>query len=243
MIYHLYYYFLVSNTPRLILNFYEFFINEAFQESSKPSGCFYLPHWVLVTTSVSLVLITSNASTNFFIYCFVNTAFREELTRHGKVLLRRLGIDKVCNLASSCTKNNPEVIVLTTTNDVGNKSKEMDGMNDVTLATDLSKANSKKDGLATIIESSNPTDTSMLTAAVKHKSSCGSQDTMNGHNHSKIENGNDEAIHVDKVQPLKVSTISLHNGSDVLVETEKLLQPSQPETVVKIYCDYDAVRV
>ena len=120
----------MSNTPRLILNFYEFFINEAFQESSKPSstGCFYLPHWVLVTTSVSLVLITSNASTNFFIYCFVNTAFREELTRHGKVLIRRLRIDKICNLASSCRKNKPEVIVLTTANEVGNGSREMDAL-------------------------------------------------------------------------------------------------------------------
>ena len=242
-IYNFLFHLIVSNTPRLILNFYEFFINEAFQESSKPSGCFYLPHWVLVTTSVSLVLITSNASTNFFIYCFVNTAFREELTRHGKVLIRRLRIDKVCNLASSCTKNNPEVILLTSTNDVRNKTRKMDGIADMTLATDISKANTKKDGPEAIKEASNPTDISMLSDAVEHKSSCGFVNSNNGHNKPQIENGNDEAIHVDKVQPLKVSTISLHNGSDGLVETEKLLQPSQPETVVKIYCDYDAVRV
>ena len=173
----------------------------------------------------------------------MNTAFREELTRHGKVLIRRLRIDKVCNLASCCTKNNPEVIILTTTNDVGNKTRKMDGIADVTLATDISKAETKKDGLEAIKEASNPSDTSMLTDALEHKSSYGLVDAKNGHTNPHIENGNDEAIHVDKVQPLKVSTISSHNGSDGFVETEKLLRPSQPETVVKIYCDYDAVRV
>ena len=234
----------MSNTPRLILNFYEFFINEAFQESSKPNptGCFYLPHWVLVTTSVSLVLITSNASTNFFIYCFVNTAFREELTRHGKVLIRRLRIDKVCNLASSCRKNKPEVIVLTTTNDVGNGSREMDALADVTMATDITKAGSKKDGLETTIEASDPTEKLMPTSAVEHKSSCGPEDRNNVPNNRHIENGNDEAIHVDKVQPLRVSNLTLNNGSDGFV-SEKLHPLTQPETVVKIYCDYDAVRV
>ena len=99
--------FIVSNTPRLILNFYEFFINEAFQEASNPStsNCFPLPHWVLVTTSISLVLITSNASTNFFIYCFVNTAFREELHRYGRM-------NKMSILKSS-TSNEPDYLFLT----------------------------------------------------------------------------------------------------------------------------------
>ena len=66
----------------------------------------------MVTTSVSLVLITSNASTNFFIYCFVNNAFREELSRHWKVLTRRSGIDRAYNFALSWRKRKPEVVVL-----------------------------------------------------------------------------------------------------------------------------------
>ena len=39
----------------------------------------------MLLTSVSLVLMTINSSVNFFIYCFANTTFRQELyDRMGK---------------------------------------------------------------------------------------------------------------------------------------------------------------
>lgn len=45
------------------------------------NACYRLPSWVMVTTLVSLLLMTINASINFFIYCWINTTFRKELTR------------------------------------------------------------------------------------------------------------------------------------------------------------------
>ena len=35
--------------------------------------------WILLLTSTSHVLLTINASMNFFLYCIMSTAFREEL--------------------------------------------------------------------------------------------------------------------------------------------------------------------
>jgi Na+(H+)/acetate symporter ActP len=68
--------FFVCNVPRIVLNFYEFFTIEDFREDNE---CYVLPLWVMVMTSVSVVLMTINSSVNFFIYCLVNTKFREEL--------------------------------------------------------------------------------------------------------------------------------------------------------------------
>lgn len=68
--------YMVCNTPRLILNFYEFFSIDLFRRN--PNLCFRMPTWVEVMTSVNLVIITFNSSVNYFIYCACNTTFREE---------------------------------------------------------------------------------------------------------------------------------------------------------------------
>ena len=69
--------YLITNTPRIILNFYEFTTIDHFREDSK-SFCYYLPPWVVILTSISMVLITLNSSINFFIYCVCNTSFRQQ---------------------------------------------------------------------------------------------------------------------------------------------------------------------
>jgi len=195
----------------------------------------------MVTTSVSLVLITSNASTNFFIYCFVNNAFREELSRHWKVLTRRLGIDKAYNFALGWRKSKPEVVVLEADNIANSGNIEMSDRSR-TVATDLPKG-SKTDCLETIMEASNPTDNASPTIEFKeHNESC-IEEEINGHNNKHKQIGNNtEAIQVDEMQPLNVTTIHLNRHSDRLASSKKSLT-IQPETVVKIYCDYDAVRV
>ena len=194
----------------------------------------------MVTTSVSLVLITSNASTNFFIYCFVNNAFREELSRHWKVLTRRLGIDKAYNFAQSWHKSKPEVVVLETDNIANSQNIEMDDRSR-TIATDiLNRSKTSDNCLETIVEASNTTDNARTEIEIEeHKAS----EEINGHKNKHTQIGNNaEAIQVDERQPLNVTAIHFNRHSDRLASSKKSLT-IQPETVVKIYCDYDAVRV
>ena len=43
------------------------------------NGCGGMALWILLLTSTSHVLLTINASMNFFLYCIMSTAFRNEL--------------------------------------------------------------------------------------------------------------------------------------------------------------------
>ena len=55
------------------MNFYEFFSIDAFRKNrDNEASCNLLPLWVMVMTSVSLLLMTINSSINFFIYCLVS---------------------------------------------------------------------------------------------------------------------------------------------------------------------------
>jgi hypothetical protein len=57
-----------------MLNFYEFFSIDAFRKNrDNETSCNLLPLWVMVMTSVSLLLMAINSSINFFIYCLVMT--------------------------------------------------------------------------------------------------------------------------------------------------------------------------
>lgn len=67
--------FLVCNLPRIILNCYEVFIITKIDDQDP---CFTLPAWVLIINLVNLVLMVTNSSINFFVYCFVNTTFRRQ---------------------------------------------------------------------------------------------------------------------------------------------------------------------
>lgn len=76
--------FLVCNVPRIVLNFYEMLTINAFRENVD-NICFQLPEWVMITTSLSLLLMTINSSINFLIYCFLNPTFRTEFVRRAKL--------------------------------------------------------------------------------------------------------------------------------------------------------------
>ena len=68
--------FLVCNLPRIILNCYEVFIITKVELE-----CFTLPAWVIVINLVNHVLMVTNSSINFFVYCFVNTTFRAQFLK------------------------------------------------------------------------------------------------------------------------------------------------------------------
>ena len=226
---------IVSNTPRLILNFYEFFINEAFQEASNPStsNCFPLPHWVLVTTSISLVLITSNASTNFFIYCFVNTAFREEFQRYGKVWIARLRLDKAYHYAMRMRRRKPEVVVIETENTSNGNRIEMNCKDDNTVATEICVERNEKP-IRGQTHNENVIPGKALDPEVSNNGNVSKTDHETSHG----------AIHIEETHPLNVAVICVNGEPDESSkENKSSLLTIQPETVVKIYCDYDAVRV
>ena len=66
-------------------------------QANKNNDCFVLPSWVYVLSSVSVLLMAANSSTNFFVYCLVNATFRRELmARAGPVkrLLKLFGRPK-----------------------------------------------------------------------------------------------------------------------------------------------------
>ena len=76
----------------------------------------------------------------------------------------------------------------------------------------------------------------------EHEKPC-EKEEINGRNHKHTQIGNNiEAIQVDEMQPLNAASIQFNRHSDRLASSTKSLT-IQPETVVKIYCDYDAVRV
>ena len=66
--------FFVSHAPRILLNFYEFFAIEEFKDP-----CYHIPLWAMILTCVSLLFMTINSSVNFFVYCFANSLFRQEI--------------------------------------------------------------------------------------------------------------------------------------------------------------------
>ena len=89
--------YFITNTPRIILNFYEFFTIDTFREN-KDNFCYLLPTWVMIMTSISLVLITFNSSINFFIYCVCNTIFQQQFVKHWKLFK-----SKICPQSQCCS--------------------------------------------------------------------------------------------------------------------------------------------
>lgn len=95
--------FLVCNVPRIVLNTYEVFTVNIFKKNVD-NECYRLPLWVMITNSLSLILMTMNSSTNFFVYCFLNPSFRKEFFRrlHEFVAkFRKPGINGSSNMPMS----------------------------------------------------------------------------------------------------------------------------------------------
>ena len=86
--------FFVSHAPRILLNFYEFFAIEEFKDP-----CYHIPLWAMILTCVSLLFMTINSSVNFFVYCFANSLFRQE------ILQRWSKIKEFCSFRSNDQSN------------------------------------------------------------------------------------------------------------------------------------------
>ena len=72
--------FVLCHSLRIILNIEEV-ANRARNTDKKDSlGCSPLRFWAVVLIPISSLLIQVNASANFFIYCFCDTAFKQVLT-------------------------------------------------------------------------------------------------------------------------------------------------------------------
>jgi len=89
--------FLVSNTPRLILNLFEFGVHGNGNNSSdsdsdyETCGCNISPAWYSVMISVSHFFLTINSSINFLIYCSVGEKFKMIVLRFCRNILATSG--------------------------------------------------------------------------------------------------------------------------------------------------------
>ena len=90
--------FFVSHAPRILLNFYEFFAIEEFKDP-----CYHIPLWAMILTCVSLLFMTINSSVNFFVYCFANSLFRQE------ILQRWSKIKDFCSFGSNNDQSNHQL--------------------------------------------------------------------------------------------------------------------------------------
>ena len=185
------------------------------------------------------MLITSNASTNFFIYCFVNNAFREELSRYWKTLIRRLGLDKAYNVAFSWHKSKPEVVVLEGDNISSIARIEMNNK-EATLATNIQA--SSVECVEPLLEASYSANNIEPTKELECNEMCVLGEITNGKYKIRADCKNEEAIQTEESQSVKVATISVNDDSHKITKHPQNSEIS-PETVVKIYCDYDAVRL
>merc|ERR1719336_2122283 len=66
--------FLISNTPRLILNLTEYSVHT--KTAGGDCECDLTPTWFSVTISINHLLLTTNSSINFLIYCSVGEKFK-----------------------------------------------------------------------------------------------------------------------------------------------------------------------
>ena len=86
-------FYLIFHFPRFLINLHEFFHLDIIKEIMNGSEeyqkrCDSFPIWVLACTSVSNCLLTFNSSCNFFIYCFMNSIFREVACQWGSKVFK-----------------------------------------------------------------------------------------------------------------------------------------------------------
>ena len=72
--------FFICHTPRFIINIHEF-LNLDLLKKGMDNNCDSFPVWALASTSVSHCLMTLNSSSNFYIYCFMCSTFRDVLRK------------------------------------------------------------------------------------------------------------------------------------------------------------------
>ena len=70
--------FLVSHTPRTILNLEEWIYAEEY-ENARKKNCYWVQYWTLFLTPISHLLLQVNSMSSAFIYCIFNSLFREAM--------------------------------------------------------------------------------------------------------------------------------------------------------------------
>ena len=70
--------FLISHSPRIILNFEEWVYLKNAKEALK-NGCVWVQYWTLLLIPVSHLLLQLNCSSSLFVYCLFNTLFRDTI--------------------------------------------------------------------------------------------------------------------------------------------------------------------
>merc|ERR1712032_1210786 len=98
--------FLVSNTPRLILNLTEFGVHGSpdKDDDEEQCHCEVSPVWYSVTISISHFLLTVNSSINFLIYCSVGEKFQTIVLGHCKSLFRTRGPPSGEEVVGNCLR-------------------------------------------------------------------------------------------------------------------------------------------
>ena len=70
--------FFICHTPRFIINIHEFLFLDVLKKGLE-SDCDRFPIWAFASASVSHCLMTLNSGSNFYIYCFMCSTFRNVL--------------------------------------------------------------------------------------------------------------------------------------------------------------------
>ena len=114
--------FVLFHVLRVILNIEEFVTLDN-QRIAKEMGCEWLQYWTIIAAPLSHLLLQINSSINFFIYCFFNKSFRDELVSWTSVILN------VCRTKGELreglsTENNLCTIPLTLDHQINNNVEE-----------------------------------------------------------------------------------------------------------------------
>ena len=78
--------FIFCHSIRIILNFYEMFVDLTPQMHSEcaTAGKSGVARWVLIASPFSELMLIVNSSVNMIIYCCLNTVFRRQISSCGK---------------------------------------------------------------------------------------------------------------------------------------------------------------
>ena len=104
-------FFLISHTPRSILNLEEF-ARLKNMKMARTEGCVWFQYWTAITVPVSHILLQVNSSITIFIYCVFNSLFRETLKHKlGSILVFLFKGEHKVPQSNECWKISAEQIV------------------------------------------------------------------------------------------------------------------------------------
>ena len=104
-------FFLISHTPRSILNLEEF-ARWKNMKIARNEGCVWFQYWTAITVPASHILLQLNSSITIFIYCVFNSLFRETLkNKFGSIFVFLFRCKRKVPKSNECWKVSGEHIV------------------------------------------------------------------------------------------------------------------------------------